>query len=196
MWPLVSYTALTRLWGNEEFTASPHFLKNMVECCADADEGTRILECGSGLSTLCLSLVAPGRVVSLEHDRAWHARTMRNVSSSDVDVRLRPLRSYKDEWGSFDWYDVRPEEFDGMRFSVVVVDGPPGHVSGGRYGVIPVMLRFLYREFTLILDDTHRLWERELPDVWSSRYGVRWVDRIPVPSTLDRSHTILRGVVA
>ena len=65
-----------------------------------------ILECGSGLSTILLGLLAARRGVdvwSLEHIPEWHARVrsvLESVGIAAMRLHLTPLRSY----GDFDWY--------------------------------------------------------------------------------------------
>ena len=40
--------------------------------------------------------------------------------------------------GSFVWYDV-PKDVWPAEFRLVVCDGPPGDMKGGRYGLLPLV---------------------------------------------------------
>lgn len=117
-------------WGNEAWSGSEEYLHACVEavCRSNGD----ILECGSGLSTILMGLVAreSGHTVwSLEHHASWSERVRqtleRNLISS-VRLCLGPLRDY----GDYSWYDP-PLDSMPARFAVVVCDGPPASTPGG-----------------------------------------------------------------
>ena len=80
------YPRLTNLWGNEGWSASREYLTG----CLAAAHVTRgaILECGTGLSTLLLGIIA-GRtgqkVWSLEHDEAWARRIGTCLTRHGID---------------------------------------------------------------------------------------------------------------
>ena len=159
------YPRLTNLWGNEGWSASREYLTG----CLAAAHVTRgaILECGTGLSTLLLGIIA-GRtgqkVWSLEHDEAWARRigtclTRHGIDS--VEVCVRPLRNY----GSFHWYDP-PLDALPTDFSLVVCDGPPGSTPGGRSGMLPVMRSHLGPGCVILLDDADRAEEQAIAAEW------------------------------
>src|SRR5262249_17499657 len=120
-------------WGNTGWSASPDFLSCMIMLAAKV-KGP-ILECGSGLTTLLLGIVAAralDRVWSLEHDPGWYENTMAAMVKHRIDtvhIDLAPLRNY----GEFEWYEPSFAKMP-TDFSLVICDGPPEGTRGGRYG--------------------------------------------------------------
>lgn len=104
-----------------------------VEDLLRARPGARVLEWGSGASTVWLARRA-GSVVSIEHDPAWAARTARALAACDADnVRLRVVgprpgpggvRSAKRGFEGLDFTAYADAVDDvGGEFDLVVVDG-------------------------------------------------------------------------
>jgi hypothetical protein len=155
---LPSSDLLARLetgWSNEGMAAQLHFLQEVAQH-ALATPGP-ILECGSGLTTLILGLLAGRRGVdtwTLEHFPDWHQRvsdTLARYSLPHINNVLAPLKDY----GDFSWYDP-PLEHLPERFALVVCDGPPGTTKGGRYGLVPVLRSRLSAGTVILLDDADR----------------------------------------
>ena len=74
----VSVSLLRYAWNNDSFAGDVHYLMAV----AREAESTRgpILECGSGITTLLLGLIAQRRhieVYTLEHDAYWLASSQR-----------------------------------------------------------------------------------------------------------------------
>ena len=163
-------------WGNESFAASYDYLEEVV-IRARTTTGP-ILECGSGLTSLLLGVVAGQRGVeiwSLEHIPEWHARvamTIRKHRIPRVHLHFAPLREY----GGFSWYnpplDVLPDNF-----SLVVCDGPPGTTHGGRYGLMPLLGNQLAAGALILLDDANRPGETETLSRWIAEENVSVVLR-------------------
>lgn len=134
-----------------------------------------ILECGSGLSTILLGVIAQRkgiRVWSLEHQAHWAdriRRTLRKAGLDSVTVVHAALRDY----GDFVWYDL-PLADAPRDFRLVICDGPPGQVKGGRFGLMPVAREHLSPGCTILLDDAHRPSEQEVLRKWSSQLGITW----------------------
>lgn len=154
-------------WGNEGFAARSDYLEEVAARAANV-KGP-ILECGSGLTTMLLGLLAGRRGVetwSLEHIPQWHARvtaTLERHHIPKVRVCLAPLRDYE----GFSWYDPPLAEMP-LDFHLVVCDGPPGATLGGRYGLLPVMNERLSAGSLVMLDDANREGEAEVLERWSS----------------------------
>ena len=158
-------------WGNEGFAARTDYLEEVAER-AVATQGP-ILECGSGLTTLLLGWLAGRRGVetwSLEHIPQWQARmneTLRQYGIPKVNVCLAPLRDYE----GFSWYDPPlaslPEDFQ-----LVICDGPPGTITGNRYGLLPVLGERLPAGSLILLDDANRPAEEEVLHRWSAEAGM------------------------
>lgn len=156
-------------WGND-WSAQREFLHACLEEAWVA-KGP-ILECGSGLSTLLLGVVAQRRGLAhrvLEHAPEWAARVERELrryglGSTQLDVG--PLKDY----GDFGWYDPQRASLPAT-FALVVCDGPPGDTKGGRYGLVPVLGERLAPGCVILLDDAGRTQELAIARRWESELG-------------------------
>lgn len=170
----VNKRLLTRLivaWGNFGYTASPYYLHHADRLFRTSEAST--LECGSGVTTLLLALLAEkeGRYVwTFEHHEDW-ARYVRGILKSfslkHTKVCHTPLRDY----GGYSWYKV-PACTLPTNFDLVVCDGPPRGVRGGRYGLLPVMEEYFHPNCRILLDGTHRLKDRALIRQWSEEWNL------------------------
>jgi hypothetical protein len=128
-----------------------------------------VLECGSGLTTVLVGLLAGRRGVetwSLEHHPQWHERVAAALEKHrvpNVRVCLSPLRNYE----GFNWYgpplDRMPEQF-----GLVVCDGPPDIEGGGRYGLMPVMGPRLPPGALILFDDAREAGQDEVLRRWEA----------------------------
>jgi predicted O-methyltransferase YrrM len=162
---------LVAAWGNKSMSAWEDFIESALRCARETDGP--ILECGSGLSTVLLGLIADRtgrRLFSLENNSFW-ARKMRKIlrsyGISNVEILESDLRSYGEYW----WYDP-PFQRMPNDFSLVVCDGPPGDIPGGRYGLLPIMRSRLSPGSVILLDDAHRQAERDIAARWASELGT------------------------
>jgi len=164
-------SALIYGWGNEKWSPSVEYIIDSLQC-ARQTKGP-ILECGSGLSTLLLGIVAQrsGNVVwTLEHNQLWGDNVKNNLAKYGIkSVRLcvNELRDYDD----FCWYDPPLNQMPD-NFSLVVCDGPPGETRGGRYGLLPIMRNKLTSSCIILLDDAGRSEERETLGRWAKEVGT------------------------
>src|SRR5829696_4227316 len=123
-------------WGNEGFAARTDYLEEVSRhaVCARGP----ILECGSGLTTIILGVLAGRRgfgTWSLENHPGWKEKVVATIDHYGipaVQVNLCPLRSHSD----FAWYDTSLIKFPAT-FPLVICDGPPGTTMGNRYGLFP-----------------------------------------------------------
>lgn len=148
-------------WGNQGFAGKLDYVQRVAEL-----KGRRILECGSGATTILMAALGFD-CTSLEHHAEWHQRVMNTLRRLKLkaDVRLVPLRNY----GDFDWYELPPNL---GTFSAVVCDGPPGTTHGGRYGLLPVAHRLLSNDCIILLDDIVRQEEASIAARWAAEYGL------------------------
>lgn len=164
--------ALIYGWNNDGWSASRELMQEVLRC-ACRTQGA-ILECGSGLTTLLLGLVAErtrSSVCSLEHDAFWTERVQRTMASygvTAVDVRLGALRSF----GDYSWYSVAPDTLP-CDIALVVCDGPPADTPGGRYGLLPMLRPRLAPGCTILLDDAMRPGEQRVLERWERELGTR-----------------------
>lgn len=133
----------------------------------------RILEIGSGLSTVVLGAYAlrhGAEVVTLEHAWKFYQRTRQALAQFGMDERvtlkLAPLRSRRFErYGRrAHWYDAK---LDG-RFDFVFVDGPPK--NEGRNAVLFAIAEHLEPGWELWLDDARRYHEHRCLRRWQEGY--------------------------
>ena len=159
-------------WGNEGFAAQTDYLEEVSRQAARTSGP--VLECGSGLTTIMLGLLAGRRGIqtwSLEHFAEWQARVtsaLERFEIPNVQICAAPLRSY----GEFAWYDPPLAEMP-KEFHLVICDGPPGSTAGGRYGLLPVMGERLRAGSVILLDDATRPGEVEVMQRWASETKLR-----------------------
>jgi hypothetical protein len=156
-------------WGNEGMSVEQEYLAATITE-AMAAKGP-ILECGTGLSTLVLSLIAERRDVdvwSLEEDDAYGREVAARVARFHGAIRIlhAPLTRY----GDYEWYLVPPNLPTG--FTLVVCDGPSPRCRGGRYGLIPVLGKRLAPGCVILLDDAMRATERAILVQWARNLGT------------------------
>jgi len=130
----------------------------------------RILECGSGLSTLLLARYARATgatVVTLEHQLRYYHRTgawLQDEGLRDhVDMRHAELGQYSEG----PWYQTPlPDDLD-----FALVDGPP-EGSGGRRRTFYEIYPYLRADghWSVWLDDAHRPAEAQAVADWTADY--------------------------
>src|SRR6267143_2557828 len=81
-----TFELLRKGWGNEGWTADTAYLKTICRWASQV-QGP-ILECGSGLSTILLGIVAPGRVTTLEHLPSWQERVKSAAERFSLDINI------------------------------------------------------------------------------------------------------------
>ena len=93
----------------------------------------RIVECGSGFSTLVLARLLHthgGRLVSLEHDPTWATRVQSNLAAAGLaeiaQVALAPLEPHPLARDGLQWYAQRALRSLPPNIDLLLVDGPPG----------------------------------------------------------------------
>ena len=162
---------LGRAWGDDGYRAIGGYLEDVARWAAET-QGP-VLEIGSGLTTLVLATLAGRRdlaVWTLEHDLLYFRNTEAKLSRyglTNVHLTLAPLRDY----GDFCWYDPPLDELP-RNFGLVVADGPPGDVKGGRFGLLPVLRSHLAPGAVILLDDAERVQERAVLRKWASEFGL------------------------
>lgn len=154
-------------WDNEGFVADLDYADELARRATNTTGP--ILECGTGMTTIILGLLAGRRGVeiwSLENSSEWHHKisgTLKHYGIKDVSICLAPLRDY----GGYSWYDPSLTELP-KEFSLVVCDGPPGTTKGGRYGLMPVLGNRLSAGSIILLDDAERPGEMESLHRWQT----------------------------
>lgn len=172
----VSFQAITEIWlgwGNTGYSAPPELLYELA-LHAQRMHGGIVLECGCGVSTLVLGLVAErtrSRVISLENDSSWRDALQRRLGRllrEQVELRIANLT----EIGDFEWYN--PQVLPALEtVGLLLCDGPPGATRGGRIGALRLLAPHLPETSVVILDDTNRTDEHDLAVEWSQAFGLR-----------------------
>jgi hypothetical protein len=154
----------------------------LVAVCNEIIHGarTRIVECGSGVSTVVLARLLRerdgGRVVALEHDHHWAALVQDHLRRETLDAIARVLHAPLQ--GEPPWYELAvldevPDEVD-----LLIVDGPPacdpGHGTR-RAQALPRFDERLVSGAAVALDDISRPGEREVIAGWEASTGWRFV---------------------
>lgn len=164
-------TELAEAWGEDGYRAGSGYLEEVARWATRA-QGP-VLEIGSGLTTLILGSIVGRRglpVWTLEHHPDYFGNTEAKLNRYDlanVHLTLAPLRDY----GDFCWYDPPRAELP-REFSLIVADGPPGDVKGGRFGLLPVLRSHFASGAVVLLDDAERPKEKAVLQQWASEYGL------------------------
>src|SRR5215212_2094300 len=158
-------------WGDDGFRATGGYLEEVARFAMEA-RGP-VLEIGSGLTTLILGALVGRRglpVWTLEHHPDYFRYTddvVKRLDLPNVHLTLAPLRDY----GEFCWYDP-PLDALPRDFSLVIADGPPGDVKGGRFGLLPILRSHFAPGVIVLLDDAERAREKAVLEKWQSEYGL------------------------
>ncbi|QRK12717.1 class I SAM-dependent methyltransferase [Archangium violaceum] len=159
-------------WGNMGYAARPEYLQELMNRAVNTSGP--ILECGSGVSTLLLGLLAGRRGVetwTLEHMPEWHARVSGALERTGIPNVHNCLAPIQDR-GGYSWY-TPPVERMPRAFQLIICDGPPGNTPGGRYGLWPVLGERLAPGAVILLDDAERPGEEEVLQRWSKEASMR-----------------------
>jgi len=174
-------------WGNDAWSAMDEYLAGCMEHALILPGPT--LECGSGLSTVLVGAIAKKRGHrhwALEHRPEWAMKVQRYLNRYKIDsvvLCAKPLKDY----GDFFWYDA-PLESMPDSFSLVVCDGPPGSIKGGRFGLVPIMRGRLKPGCCILLDDADREQELAIAKRWEAELGASF-------ETLGRTKPFIKMMV-
>ena len=162
---------LEEAWSNTGWSADIDYLEETARTALESDGP--ILECGSGLTTLLIGLLAKKRDIalwSLEHHGEWYQRVKKVLDDyrlDNVSLCLLPLKDY----GEYTWYSL-PDSNHPEDFRLVICDGPPADTPGGRYGFMPVMKPYLARDCVILCDDAEREDETKIINKWNAEVGL------------------------
>lgn len=149
----------------------------------EAQRPPLVLELGSGTSTIYLGYLLErwgGRLVSIDHDEHFAARTRAEVSrhglESQVELRLAPLAEQTIAGSEALWYSLEAfADLEGI--GVLLVDGPPGNVAPqSRRHAVPALAGQLAPGALVLLDDAPRPDEQEIVRAWREDYSLEQLD--------------------
>lgn len=164
---------LERAWGEDGFRAVGGYLEEVARFATEA-RGP-VLEIGSGLTTLMLGVLVGRRglpVWTLEHHPEYYSYNeaiLKRLNLPNVHLTFAPLRDY----GEYSWYDP-PLEALPRDFELVIADGPPGDIEGGRFGLLPVMRSHFAPGVVVLLDDAEREREKAVLEKWKGEYSLSY----------------------
>jgi predicted O-methyltransferase YrrM len=155
----------------------------------------RVLECGSGVSTLILAYalrdIDGAVLVTLEHDHRYVASTRellrRHGLSDAVELRLAPLVPVETPTEGERWYD--PDQLPSGPIDLMFVDGPPS--TGGRAARAPALHLVADRlatDATVVVDDYLRPGDRDTVTGWMEQEPGFVLETYP----LEKGAAILR----
>lgn len=136
-----------------------------------------VVECGSGTTTLLLSLAVrqyglPTRVVALEHLETIKAHTEETLRQHGVEdlaeVRLAPLSPVSMPGHASPWYaeEVLADLDD---IGLLVVDGPPATTGDrARFPAVPLLRDRMSARCVIVVDDLSRPADLEVAQSWSA----------------------------
>ena len=138
-----------------------------------------VVECGSGVSTLWLALVArkiglDTRIVALDHDPGFAAKTNRLLEQHGVGVvasaRIAPLVDVTTGEATQPWYEPSAlTDLDDI--GLLFVDGPPAATGPlARYPALPMLWDKLNPGASIVLDDTIRQDELDIIAQWTESH--------------------------
>ena len=147
----------TRSWA-----ASPDVLLTLLEL-AQSSQPARILDLGSGMSTLVLAKSAPqASIISIDNSEEFAGKTRKLLAThgvSNVDLRIAPLTPHI---SGVDWYDLA-KLGDISNIDLLFVDGPPGSKNPkARHPAIAECVAKLNPRAIVVIDDAGRDGEKDM----------------------------------
>lgn len=147
----------TRSWA-----ASPDVLLTLFEVTKSAHP-SRILDLGSGMSTLVLAKSAPeAKIISIDNSEEFAAKTRKLLQShgvTNVDLRVATLTPHL---SGVEWYDLS-QLADISNIDLLFIDGPPGSKNPkARHPALAECIAKLNPQAIVVIDDAGRDGEKDL----------------------------------
>jgi hypothetical protein len=179
-WPVLS--PLIQQGGYLPWTTGSMRPAGLVKVCNEIVHGarTRIVECGSGVSTVLLARLLrerqSGALVAVEHDRHWaeviQSQLERERLSSIAQVIYAPLQ------GEASWYGLAGRDEIPDQVDLLIVDGPPAfepRLGASRAPALPWFSEHLVADAAVVLDDIDRPGEQAVITRWEGSTAWRFV---------------------
>jgi predicted O-methyltransferase YrrM len=147
----------TRSWA-----ASPDVLLTLLDL-AKSSKPARVLDLGSGMSTLVLAKSAPqAEIISIDNSAEYAGKTKRLLAAhgvTNVDVRIAPLTPHA---SGVEWYDLTQFR-DVTNIDLLFIDGPPGSRNPkARHPAIVECASKLSPRAIIVIDDAGRDGEKDM----------------------------------
>jgi predicted O-methyltransferase YrrM len=164
----------TRSWA-----ASPDVLLTLLET-ARTSSPRKILDLGSGMSTLVLAKSAPqASVISIDNSAEYALKTRQMLAShgvTNVDVRVAPLTPHP---SGVEWYD-RSQFKDLTSIDLLFIDGPPGSNNPqARQPAVTECASILSLRAIVVIDDAGREGERNLAEEFAKALPNHTLEFLP-----------------
>jgi len=152
-----------------------------------------IVECGGGVSTLCIGSLlreqgrADGHLYTIENDEGWIEVLDEMIKDHKIDKQVTlihaPLCRTRFSWDKEPWYDttVLGSKLGNTQIDMLLVDGPPAHqseIAHSRYPAGPFFENMLSERCGIVLDDINRDAEREIIQAWEKELGISFREYI------------------
>ena len=139
-----------------------------------------VLEFGSGISTILLSRFAKEykfKLVSIESDLNWMGIVKSNIDSKNKNITIihAPIKNLKLDEKKYNWYciDTIKNHLNDDKLDVMIVDGPSGKLNDlARYPALPIMQKYFDDDYSIFLDDIHRLQEKRIAQDWVDKFSL------------------------
>lgn len=153
-----------------------------------ANSRKAILEFGAGVSTVLMARLArrngiDATIISVEHDGEWLEAVAESLRKEGLQEAVKlvhaPLEPCQMASATSEWYGEAAlrEALAGLRFDLVIVDGPPAYQQGkgeARYPALPFVRDALAESCSLYLDDANREGERSVLKKWELESAFRF----------------------
>jgi predicted O-methyltransferase YrrM len=141
-----AFQKLAQAFGNQPWAIDPVMLSVIFDL---ARGKKKVLETGSGVSTLVLRLASP-HVVSLESEPIWGSKTERLLKKVGIDGRVAyaPIVFHKELMGM--WYDAAHLD---DKYDFVLIDGPRREDADIRGRICDIMPKALTHAKVILVDD-------------------------------------------
>ncbi|HST05211.1 MAG TPA: class I SAM-dependent methyltransferase [Chloroflexia bacterium] len=154
---------------------------------------TKIVECGSGISTFYIARLLKergGHLFTIENDEGWASLLQEQLNAEGLSecatVVHAPLEKTTHGWNaSAEWYSEKKltSITERAKIDLLIVDGPAAYskeLMHARYPAVPFFKANFTKDYTVVLDDINRLGEQEIAARWGRDLGVsfslRFVD--------------------
>ncbi|CAN2191443.1 COG4122 Predicted O-methyltransferase [Candidatus Nanopelagicaceae bacterium] len=147
----------TRSWA-----ASPDVLLTLLDL-AKSSKPSRVLDLGSGMSTLVLAKSSPqAKIISIDNSEEFAGKTRKLLDAhgvTNVDLRVAPLTPHA---SGVEWYDLS-QLSDVSNIDLLFIDGPPGSKNPkARHPAIAECASKLSPRAIIVIDDAGRDGEKDM----------------------------------
>jgi len=160
-------------WGNEGYSANIEYLQECIQYTTQSK--LPILECGSGLSTIVVGLMAKkhgNTVWSLEHMKPWYIQVKQTLEKYNIDS-VKLIYGPVVEYGDYDWYNA-PLDSMPSKYSLVICDGPADTKKRAKHSIFPIMKDRFETGCIILYDDAGKVkTEDDIPG-WVSKLNMSY----------------------